>query len=249
MENAIARYIAENIRQLRQSRNLTQEQLARLSGMPRTTWTNLESGAANPTVVVLTKVASALQVPVEELISPPKAQAKLYLADSIPRKQRGGVLIRKLLPDYLTGAGARSDGASARIADGRSSAPAGDEGISGLRVGPGATGGFGRKIRALPRRCGRLSGRSKAFIREPGSERGGRIQRYRSGPRPDQLSAYGKFPIDRLNRSPRHWDRHPNHEETKTTKRRTDSTWFFLRPIHFFVVWINLFCSGLNENT
>lgn len=103
MENAIARYIAENIRQLRQSRNLTQEQLARLSGMPRTTWTNLESGAANPTVVVLTKVATALQVPVEELISPPKAQAKLYPADSIPRKQRGGVLIRKLLPDYLQG--------------------------------------------------------------------------------------------------------------------------------------------------
>ncbi len=103
MDNAIARYIAENVRQLRQSRNLTQEQLARLSGMPRTTWTNLESGAANPTVVVLTKVATALQVPVEELISPPRALAKLYRADSIPRKQRGGVLIRKLLPDYLQG--------------------------------------------------------------------------------------------------------------------------------------------------
>src|SRR5262245_30093603 len=103
MENAIARYIAENIRQLRQSRSLTQEQLARLSGMLRTTWTNLESGSANPTVVVLTKVAAALQVPVEELISSPKAQAKLYPADSIPWRQRGGVLIRKLLPDHLQG--------------------------------------------------------------------------------------------------------------------------------------------------
>ena len=39
----------------------------------------------------------------EELISPPKAQAKLYTADSIPWKQRGGVLIRKLLPDHLQG--------------------------------------------------------------------------------------------------------------------------------------------------
>jgi XRE family transcriptional regulator, regulator of sulfur utilization len=48
-------------------------------------------------------VATALQVPVEELISPPKAQTKFYRADSIPRKQRGGVLIRKLLPDYLQG--------------------------------------------------------------------------------------------------------------------------------------------------
>src|SRR5262245_16890017 len=102
-DNMIAGYIAQNLRQLRQSRNLTQEQLARLSGVPRPTWSNLESGAANPTVAVLAKVAAALQVPVEELISPPKAQAKLYRADSIPRKQRGGVHIRKLLPDYLQG--------------------------------------------------------------------------------------------------------------------------------------------------
>src|SRR6266542_1150847 len=49
-DNMIAGYIAQNLRQLRQSRNLTQEQLARLSGVPRPTWSNLESGAANPTV-------------------------------------------------------------------------------------------------------------------------------------------------------------------------------------------------------
>ncbi len=103
MENEIARHIAQNIRQLRQSRNLTQEQLARLSDVPRPTWSNLESGTANPTVVVLAKVAAALQVPVEELISPPRALVKHYRADSIPRKQRGGVHIRKLLPDHLQG--------------------------------------------------------------------------------------------------------------------------------------------------
>jgi len=102
-EDPIPRYIAQNIRQLRQSRNLTQEQLARLSGVPRPTWSNMESGTANPTVSVLAKVAAALQVPVEELISAPKAQARLYRANSIPRKQRGGVLIRKLLPDHLQG--------------------------------------------------------------------------------------------------------------------------------------------------
>ncbi|MBL8171960.1 MAG: helix-turn-helix transcriptional regulator [Acidobacteria bacterium] len=102
-EDALARHIADNIRQLRQSRNLTQDQLARLSGVPRPTWSNLESGTANPTVSVLAKVAAALQVPVEELISPPKAQAKLFRAKSIAQKQRGGVLIRKLLPDHLQG--------------------------------------------------------------------------------------------------------------------------------------------------
>ncbi len=102
-ENAIASYIAQNIRQLRLIRNMTQEQLARLSGVPRPTWTNLESGTANPTVSVLARVAAALQVPVEELISPPKAQAKLYSADSIEREERGSVIIRRVLPDHLLG--------------------------------------------------------------------------------------------------------------------------------------------------
>jgi transcriptional regulator with XRE-family HTH domain len=103
MKDAIANHIAQNVRQLRQSRNLSQEQLARMSGVPRPTWSNLESGAANPTIAVLTKVAAALQVPVEELISPPKAAAKFYPADAIARQRRGGVVIRKLLPDHLQG--------------------------------------------------------------------------------------------------------------------------------------------------
>jgi XRE family transcriptional regulator, regulator of sulfur utilization len=103
MNDAISGYIAQNVRQLRQSRNLSQEQLSRLSGVPRPTWSNLESGTANPTVAVLTKVAAALQVPVEELISPPKAVAKFYPAAAIPRQRRGGILIRKLLPDHLQG--------------------------------------------------------------------------------------------------------------------------------------------------
>jgi transcriptional regulator with XRE-family HTH domain len=103
MENAIAGYLAQNIRQLRQNRSLTQEELSRLSGVPRPTWSNLESGTANPTVAVLAKVAAALQVPVEELISPPKALARFYQADSIPRQRRGSVLVRKLLPDHLQG--------------------------------------------------------------------------------------------------------------------------------------------------
>lgn len=103
MQDAIARYIAENVRQLRQSRKMSQEQLSRLSGVPRPTWSNLESGTANPTVAVLTKVAAALQVSLEELISPPKAAARFYPAKEIPKQRRGGVLIRRLLPDHLQG--------------------------------------------------------------------------------------------------------------------------------------------------
>ena len=60
---------APNIEQLREARGLTQQQIAKLAGVPRATWANLESGAANPTLAVLHRVAHALQVPLEELIA------------------------------------------------------------------------------------------------------------------------------------------------------------------------------------
>jgi transcriptional regulator with XRE-family HTH domain len=101
-ENAIADYIAQNIRQLKLIRNMTQEELVKISGVPRPTWNNLESGTANPTVSVLAKVASALQVSVEELISPPKTQGKSYSADS-EEGQNGSAVIRRVLPFRLLG--------------------------------------------------------------------------------------------------------------------------------------------------
>ena len=64
--DSISGNLADNIRQLREARGLTQQQMAKISGLPRPTWSNLESGAANPTVAVLVKVATALQISVEE---------------------------------------------------------------------------------------------------------------------------------------------------------------------------------------
>ena len=42
--------LAANIRHLREARGLTQEQMARLAGLPRATWGHLETGGANPTL-------------------------------------------------------------------------------------------------------------------------------------------------------------------------------------------------------
>src|SRR5439155_594246 len=78
------------------ARALTQQQLAKLAGLPRATWQHLESGAANPTVSVLHKVALALQISVEELISPPRAACRLYSARTLPVKTRGPVPIAHL---------------------------------------------------------------------------------------------------------------------------------------------------------
>jgi transcriptional regulator with XRE-family HTH domain len=99
----VAGHLANNIRQLREMRGMTQQQMAKLGGVPRPTWANLESGAANPTLSVLTKVATALQVTLEELVSPPRATSKFYAAGSLPVRQRGKVTVRKLLPEPIAG--------------------------------------------------------------------------------------------------------------------------------------------------
>ncbi len=103
MPDLIAANLGANIRHLRETRGLTQEQMARIADIPRPTWSNMESGAANPTLSVLVKVANALQVPLEELIGPQRAVVKLYKSGILPVRERGKVRIRKLLPETIAG--------------------------------------------------------------------------------------------------------------------------------------------------
>jgi len=99
----IATNLGNNVRQLREARRMSQEQMSQLAGIPRPTWSNLESGSSNPTLTVLVKVANALQVPLEELIGPERQSVKLYRADSLPSQQRGKVRVRGLLPESIAG--------------------------------------------------------------------------------------------------------------------------------------------------
>lgn len=103
MTDSSSTNLARNIRSLREARGLTQQQLAKRSGVPRPTWANLESGSANPTLGVLVRVASALNISIEELIGPPRAIGRFYAAEQLPRRQRSGVTVGKVLPDALSG--------------------------------------------------------------------------------------------------------------------------------------------------
>ena len=103
MSDPLAARLAANIRQLREGRSLTQEQMSRLSGIPRATWGHLESGSANPTLSVLHKVALALQVPLEELTSSPRATSRHYPKSALDTHKQGDGTIRKLLPDAIPG--------------------------------------------------------------------------------------------------------------------------------------------------
>jgi quercetin dioxygenase-like cupin family protein len=77
--------------------------MAKLSGIPRATWGHLESGAANPTLIVLDKVATALSVPIEELTAAPRSSGRLYARDALAARRQGDGLVRKLLPDPIPG--------------------------------------------------------------------------------------------------------------------------------------------------
>jgi transcriptional regulator with XRE-family HTH domain len=103
MDDDLSSRLAGNIRQLRQARGLTQLQMAKLSELPRATWANLESGAANPTLSVLHAVAVALQVSLEELVAKPRSEARLYPKGSLPSRKRGAVNVSSLLPDNVPG--------------------------------------------------------------------------------------------------------------------------------------------------
>ncbi|HEV8325419.1 MAG TPA: XRE family transcriptional regulator [Myxococcota bacterium] len=96
--------LGANVRQLRDARGFTQQQMAKLSSLPRATWANLESGTANPTLSVLHRVAAALQVSIEELISAPRAAARFHPKGTLPVRTPGQATVRRLLPDPIPGA-------------------------------------------------------------------------------------------------------------------------------------------------
>jgi XRE family transcriptional regulator, regulator of sulfur utilization len=96
-------HLADNIRALRETRGLSQQQIAKAAGIPRATWTHLESGGANPTLTVLIKVANALQVRLDELLAPAHPPVRYLRAGDLPTRQRGQVAIRKWIPESLPG--------------------------------------------------------------------------------------------------------------------------------------------------
>jgi transcriptional regulator with XRE-family HTH domain len=103
MDAEVAARLGANVAQLRETRGMTQQQMAKLAGVPRATWAHLESGNANPTLSVLNRAAGALQVSIEELIRPPRMPVKHFPARDVPVKMRGPVAVRKLLPDPIPG--------------------------------------------------------------------------------------------------------------------------------------------------
>jgi transcriptional regulator with XRE-family HTH domain len=95
--------LAANLKDQREARGLTQQELSERSGVPRPTLAHLESGQGNPTLTVLIKVAAALGTGIEALVSPVRPKVRVVTKTEIPTEERAGVELRSLGMDLGIG--------------------------------------------------------------------------------------------------------------------------------------------------
>ncbi|MCO4782373.1 MAG: helix-turn-helix domain-containing protein [Candidatus Cloacimonetes bacterium] len=98
--------LAQNVAKFRKQKGLSQAEISELAQLPRTTWTHIESGSANPSLETLLKVSKVLHVSLDELISEPVQGAHhLYRANEMETliKSSGAVEVFKLLPQAISG--------------------------------------------------------------------------------------------------------------------------------------------------
>lgn len=98
-------HLGQNLNSLRKSRGLTQDQLAQVAGIPRTTLSYFESGQGNPSLKTLIKLAAILGVTFEELLATPRPSCLLTQNKDLKRQVRAQNTAVKvtLLPDPVPG--------------------------------------------------------------------------------------------------------------------------------------------------
>ena len=102
---SVGNNLALNLKYLRGQAGLTQAQLAKRSGIPRSTVATLETGAGNPTLAVMIALADGLQIRLEELLSAPRARIVHFPKAKLKsvKRDRGRVAVWKLLPEPIPG--------------------------------------------------------------------------------------------------------------------------------------------------
>lgn len=104
-KNNWSAYLGKNIENLRRAKEISQQDLANFSKVPRSTIANIESGSSNPSLGNLIPIAKALQISIDELISPPFSDTVLVKAKDLPYRIKGGgdVKIFNMLLDTTPG--------------------------------------------------------------------------------------------------------------------------------------------------
>lgn len=99
----VSQHLSHNLIELRQRRNLTQDALAKLTGLPRSTIANFESGVGNPSLLNLAKLSNALRISIEKLVAAPLVSCQHIPAKDVPfsKKSSGNASIYKIFPEPM----------------------------------------------------------------------------------------------------------------------------------------------------
>lgn len=85
--------VSKNMRELRQARDLSLDELARLSGVSKSMLAQIERGSGNPSLSTLWKIANGMKAPFNALVSRPKAPFEIVrLSDVDPILGKDGTV-------------------------------------------------------------------------------------------------------------------------------------------------------------
>jgi Zn-dependent peptidase ImmA (M78 family)/DNA-binding XRE family transcriptional regulator len=88
-----AEAIAANLRRLRAARGLTQEKAAASAGISKSAYRNIESRRSVPRVDTLHRLAEALEVPIQELVTPARELRRVRFRSSSRLRTREQILV------------------------------------------------------------------------------------------------------------------------------------------------------------
>ena len=92
--------IAENLKRIRKSRNMSLDMLAEKTGVSKSMLGQIERGESNPTVATIAKIVDGLKVPFEDLIYQKTEPVVIVDNDKLPvyKAQDGAYQVRAIFP-------------------------------------------------------------------------------------------------------------------------------------------------------
>lgn len=83
--------VSKNIKEIRKEKDLSLDELARLSGVSKSMLAQIERGSGNPSLSTLWKIANGMKVPFNALVAHPKAPFEIVrISDMDPILGNGG---------------------------------------------------------------------------------------------------------------------------------------------------------------
>lgn len=92
--------IAENLRRIRKSRNMSLDMLAEKTGVSKSMLGQIERGESNPTLATIEKIVEGMKVSFEDLIYPKTESVVIIDNDKLPlyKAQEGAYQVRVIFP-------------------------------------------------------------------------------------------------------------------------------------------------------